>query len=123
MFLKQLQTAMEILSDLISDESTRTHLIQLFNEYGSHESKEANYVKCLDLFDMYLQAYEYEMLNQIELNEFFGNVPKHLEDRSDFNPQIKAWLRELMEIRENKVNILVEDSNMNTILRNFIKRN
>jgi len=97
--------------------------VDLFNEYTSHESQEAKYVKCLDLFDMYLQAYEYEILNNIELTEFFSSVPKHLSDDSDFHPKIKEWIKELMTIRERKINILSKDSNLNTILKNFLNKN
>ena len=112
---------MKTLANLLSDESVKNHIMQLYTEYSSHTSKEARYVKCLDLFDMYLQAYEYELLNNADLSEFFSNVPKHLCDTSDFDPQIRAWLKELMRIRADKLNILSKDSNLNTILRNFLK--
>jgi len=72
---------------------------------------------------MYLQAYEYEILNNIELTEFFSSVPKHLSDESDFHPKIKEWIKELMSIRERKINILSKDSNLNTILKNFLNKN
>ena len=113
---------METLSACLEDFSIRNRLIELFDEYESQKTNEAKYVKCLDLFDMYLQAYEYEMINNIELTEFFGNVPKNLSDSNDFDPKIKEWIVELMNIRERKINILSKDSNLNTILKSFLQK-
>ena len=71
---------------------------------------------------MFLQAYEYEQLHQVDLQEFFGKVPKYLSSQSNelFDSQIKNWIIELMKIRENKSNILPSDSNLNTILKNYL---
>ena len=116
------KSAMEKLSSLINEPDIRKHLMDLFNEYTSHISEEAKYVKCLDLFDMYLQAYEYEIINDIELTEFFSTVPNNLSASSDFHPKVKEWISELMKIREKKINILSKDSNLNTILKNFLNK-
>ena len=113
---------MGTLCDLIDEFSVKDHLKQLFEEYSSHASNEANYVKSLDLLDMYLQAYEYELINGVRLDEFFSGVPKNISDSSSFDPQIKKWIKELVELRENKSNILPRDSNLNTILRDFLKK-
>lgn len=113
---------METLCGLINEPNTKKHLMDLFTEYTLHESAEAKYVKCLDLFDMYLQAYEYEILNNIELTEFFSTVSKNLSDSSDFHPNIKEWINELMTIRQKKINILSNDSNLNTILKSFLNK-
>jgi hypothetical protein len=68
---------------------------------------------------MFLQAYEYELLNNISLDEFFSKIPNYLSD-STFDSQIKQWIHELMNLREKKINILPFDSNLNTILRNYL---
>ena len=83
----------------------------LYEEYSAHMSREAKYVKSLDLLDMYLQAYEYELLQNCNLEEFFGKVPRYLADDSPFEPQVKRWLSELMRLRETRVNVLAADSN------------
>lgn len=95
----------------------------LFEEYSNHESDEAKYVKSLDLFDMFLTAYEYEFIHKIDLSEFFKNVPICLSEKSFFTPQVKAWTRELMNLRENKIDFRPFDSNMNTILKDILLRN
>lgn len=65
---------MEHITKLINDEnsSTSKHIKDLYDEYSSHKSEEANYVKSLDLLDMYLQAYEYEQINKTNLDEFLA---------------------------------------------------
>jgi hypothetical protein len=70
---------------------------------------------------MFLTAYEYELIYHIDLSEFFSNVPKCLDETSFFTPQVKSWTRELMKLRENKVDIRPFDSNMNTILKDILK--
>lgn len=67
---------------------------------------------------MFLQAYEYELLHKINLDEFFVKIPNYLSDPT-FDSQIKQWINELMKLREKKINILPNDSNLNTILRNY----
>ncbi len=94
----------------------------LYTEYEQHTSPESNYVKSLDLFDMYLQAYEYEHDQNMNLNEFYANVPFILENvvnnkNRSFSPQIKTWLYELNTVRDDKKNLLPFDSNLNTILK------
>ncbi|CAF1080854.1 unnamed protein product, partial [Brachionus calyciflorus] len=59
--------AFQKLSDFIKDNPNSSHFKKLIEEYSSHLTPEAKYVKNLDLFDMYLQAYEYEQLNNIKL--------------------------------------------------------
>ena len=98
----------------------KEHLTKLYAEYSEHRSPEANYVKSLDLFDMFLQAYEYELLQRKELAEFFSSVPKCLAAESSVEPQVKEWIKELMALREKKANILPHDSNLNTILKDII---
>ena len=111
---------MDSLTGMIKESPGSQRIKEVYDEYSAHSSKEAKYVKSLDLFDMYLQAYEYELLQGIDLSEFFSNVDKNLSDSSFFEPQVKLWLKELMHLRENKVNILAKDSNLNTILRDIL---
>ena len=62
--------AFEKLYEFIKDNENSDHFKKLVDEYTAHSSLEAKYVKNLDLFDMYLQAYEYEQLNDVKLDEF-----------------------------------------------------
>lgn len=71
---------------------------------------------------MFLTAYEYELIHKVDLTEFFSNVPKCLEDSSFFSPQVKSWVAELMKLRENKVDIRPDDSNMKTILKHILSK-
>ena len=105
---------------MISDHKCSQHIKVLYEEYSAHTSPEANYVKSLDLFDMYLQAYEYELLHKTDLSEFFHKAPQFVAETSFFEPQVKAWLNELISLRENKVNLLPYDSNLNTLLKNIL---
>lgn len=98
----------------------KEHMTKLYTEYSEHKSPEANYVKSLDLFDMFLQAYEYELLQNRDLTEFFNSVPKCLSDGSSLEPQVKGWIKELMSLREKKINFMPHDSNLNTILKDII---
>ena len=115
---------MNSLTQMVGDEEQRNgaFMRRLFDEYSSHETAEARFVKTLDLLDMYMQAYEYEMLTGLDLTEFFSNVPKCLAEESFFEPEVKEWLKQLMELRDKKLNALPLDSNMNTVLRDVLKR-
>ena len=105
-----------------ADSERGKEMKELYKEYNSHSSDEAKYVKSIDLFDMFITAYEYELIHKVDLTEFFSNVPKCLDDSSFFTPQVKRWIEELMKLRENKVDIRPTDSNMNTILKDILTR-
>ena len=116
-----LKSAMAKLTEMISNyHEAKKHMQELYEEYSAHKSPEANYVKSLDLFDCFLQAFEYELLFQIDFSEFWRIVPECLSKSSFFEPQVKGWLEELLEFRENKINLLPKDSNLNTLLRDII---
>ena len=101
------------------DDVNGSYLFNLFNEYEEHKTKEANFVKSLDLFDMYLQAYEYEKLHtDLDLSDFFSKIPNDLLETNGHDDIIKSCLKELLEIRNKKLNCLPFDSNLNTILKN-----
>jgi 5'-deoxynucleotidase YfbR-like HD superfamily hydrolase len=114
---------MSSLANMIENRESKQHIQNLYAEYSAHMSGEANYVKSLDLFDMYLQAYEYELLYDSDLSEFFQKVPHYLSESSFFEPQVKGWLNELLKIRNNKINILPYDSNLNTLLKDILNKN
>jgi 5'-deoxynucleotidase YfbR-like HD superfamily hydrolase len=105
------------------DQLNGNYILNLFNEYEEHHSNEAKFVKSLDLFDMYLQAYEYESLNEnkIDLSEFFSKIPSYLledsNEEKDEDNLIKKCLKELLEVRNKKLNYLPPDSNINTVLK------
>lgn len=103
------------LKSFIKENSNCERFNQLVEEYNSHSSAEAKYVKNLDLFDMYLQAYEYEILNEMKLDEFFSSI-----DSIQFEPNLKKLIDELMHIRKNGLNFLPKDSNLNTILKFYL---
>lgn len=89
---------------------------EIYEEYTKQESKEAKFVKSLDLFDMYLQAYEYEKLNDGKnLEEFYESV----ECKQNSLPkQTQKWLSQVKQIKDK--NYLPSDSNLNTILKDFL---
>ena len=105
-------------------ESKRGREIQLlYDEYTKHDSEEAKFVKSLDLFDMFLTAYEYELTQNIDLSEFFSQVPKCLDEKTSFfTPQVKEWTKELIQLRQNKVDLRPYDSNLNTILKEILNK-
>lgn len=108
---------MDRLTGYVSPSPASERLKSLYEEYAAHESAEAKYVKSLDLFDMFLQAYEYEQLQGVRLDEFFAHVDKH-----SFEPQVKEWIDELMHVRNSQINILPKDSNLNTILKHYLNK-
>ena len=109
------------LTGMISENSkSKKHIQEVYEEYSAHSSPEANYVKSLDLFDMFLQAYEYELLYKRDFTEFFNSVPKCLAEGSSMHPQVKEWVKELIQTREKRVNLLPRDSNLNTLLKDII---
>ncbi|RNA22689.1 Vesicle-associated membrane 7 [Brachionus plicatilis] len=110
--------AFQKLQSFIKENSSSDRFNQLVEEYSSHSSAEAKYVKNLDLFDMYLQAYEYEILNDAKLDEFFSSI-----DSINFEPNLKEIIEELMNIRNKGLNFLPKDSNLNTILKFYLPIN
>lgn len=68
----------------------------LFDEYESQESKEAQLVKDYDLFDMILQAFEYEKRDETpnRHDEFFVNTKGKF--RNEF---VKKLVEELYQQR------------------------
>jgi 5'-deoxynucleotidase YfbR-like HD superfamily hydrolase len=115
------KSAMEDLLKMLGKSSCVEHMSGLYEEYVSNSSREAKFVKSLDMFDMYLQAYEYELMNKIDLSEFFSSVEENMSHQSYFDEQVKEWLRELIDLRSKKINRLPKNSNLNTILKDYLK--
>jgi len=67
--------------------------IQLWEEYHFTSSPEAQFVKQLDKLEMALQARIYEILQPVELPEFFSSVDGQIED-----PGLKSILDNLKTI-------------------------
>lgn len=72
-------------------------MYDLWREYESQSSPEANLVKQLDKFDLIAQAYEYELESQKPkyLQEFFNSTSKSIKDEP-----ILSWSKHLLEERE-----------------------
>ncbi|KAK6531791.1 hypothetical protein TWF694_002957 [Orbilia ellipsospora] len=71
-------------------------LAELFEEYEAQKTKEAVFVKDIDVYDMILQAFEYEKESKGKKNlERFMRAERRLQTE-----YVKGWNRELMEERE-----------------------
>jgi hypothetical protein len=107
------------------DEDASALFAELYAEYEKHESDEAKYVKSLDLLDMYIQAYEYEKLTGKPLEDFFAGAQSILNDEKAerVTPQVKQWIKHIVEVRSKGTNLLPPDSNMNTILKEYFLKN
>ncbi|KAK6352348.1 hypothetical protein TWF730_009178 [Orbilia blumenaviensis] len=76
-------------------ETVAKELIELFEEYEAGTTPEAVFVKDIDVYDMILQAFEYEKNTAGEKNlERFMRAEKRL--RTDY---VKQWNKELMDER------------------------
>ncbi|KAF3924414.1 hypothetical protein AA313_de0207105 [Arthrobotrys entomopaga] len=71
-------------------------MVELFEEYEAQETKEAVFVKDIDVYDMILQAFEYE-------KEYKGkkSLQRFMKaERRLKTEYVKGWNRELMEERD-----------------------
>jgi putative hydrolase of HD superfamily len=118
-FCYEIKEAMAKLIGFLGENSSISkHVKKVYAEYAAHESEEAHFVKSLDLLDMYLQAYEYELINpELDLTEFFATAEKF-----SFKSPVREWVKELLDLRATKAQILPKDSNLNTILRFYLKK-
>lgn len=93
--LREHKAIIEI-SALLS-QSNREEMMKLFDEYESQETKEAQLVKDFDLYDMILQAFEYEKRDQSpnRHDEFFINTKGRFK-----NEFVKKLVEELYQQRE-----------------------
>ncbi|CAF5131126.1 unnamed protein product, partial [Rotaria sp. Silwood1] len=85
------------------------------------KTNEANLVKDLDIFDMLVQAYEYEKIQGENgfLEEFFKSSVNKVQ--TDI---VKKWLQELIQCRSSTKQVqLPSDSNLNTMLKHVLYDN
>jgi len=68
--------------------------LELWLEYEECSTREAQLVSQIDKFDMYVQAYEYEEAQGLDLAEFFKGAAETIK-----HPEMKSWLHELLTRR------------------------
>ncbi|XP_014676664.1 PREDICTED: HD domain-containing protein 2-like [Priapulus caudatus] len=78
------------------DKEPSEEIYSLWEEYEAQETPEARVVKDLDRFDMVLQAYEYERLEDRpgELQDFYRSTQGSFK-----HPDVIAWMSELHRLR------------------------
>ncbi|CAF1002677.1 unnamed protein product [Adineta ricciae] len=109
--------AMLYLTSLLPADVGR-EIFSLFNEYADQKTSESKFVKDLDIFDMLLQAYEYEKLQSDGefLEDFFTGSVHNI--KTDI---VKQWLKQLMDCRASGEQFqLPTDSNLNTMLKHIL---
>ncbi|XP_041361679.1 5'-deoxynucleotidase HDDC2-like [Gigantopelta aegis] len=94
---KKEEAAMGYISSLV-ESSVGREIYCLWKEYEDQSSAEAAYVKDLDKFEMILQAYEYEQLEDKPkcLEEFFASTKGKFQ-----TDQVKQWVESLESVRSN----------------------
>lgn len=94
--LREHKAILEICSLL--DKTSSEEVLKLFEEYENQETAEAQLVKDFDLYDMILQAYEYEKRDQApnKYEEFFINTKGRF--KTDF---VRKLVDELQKQRED----------------------
>lgn len=91
------KAAMDELSSLVGHEAGK-EIYDLWEEYESQKTREAQFVKDVDRFEMILQAFEYENEeNRAQgLQEFFDST-----DGKFKHPLVKSWVQELYQLRNS----------------------
>mmetsp|Transcript_16142 Transcript_16142/g.21214 ORF Transcript_16142/g.21214 Transcript_16142/m.21214 type:complete len:365 (-) Transcript_16142:549-1643(-) len=85
--------------DILRDHKVGKMLRSLWQEYEDRESIESSLVKDFDLFEMILQADEYEISNpSVNLEEFFKSVEGRIK-----HPEVQAWHKELLQQRGERL--------------------
>ncbi|XP_077488301.1 5'-deoxynucleotidase HDDC2 [Amblyomma americanum] len=89
--------AMDSLAKLV-DKVSAEEFKSLWEEYEAQNSPESKVVKDLDMFDMILQAHEYEveMQDPGRLQEFFDSTNGRFQHRI-----VKQWTEELYKLRDS----------------------
>lgn len=97
--LKLEAEAMASLGKLV-DSASAAEFRSLWEEYEAQETMEATVVKDLDMFDMILQAHEYEvdMKDPGRLQEFFDSTNQKFK-----HPIVKQWAEELYKLRADNL--------------------
>ncbi|KAM0755387.1 hypothetical protein T439DRAFT_1981 [Meredithblackwellia eburnea MCA 4105] len=93
---REKKLALEAICALLGEPSLQSLRIrELWNEYEDRETPESKVTKDLDLFELCLQAHEYEQSQQTKgLQEWFLDTVPRIQ-----HPTIKKWTTELMERR------------------------
>lgn len=90
------QAAMRELTELLGNSVSRKRIIDLWHEYEERESEESKLVKDLDLFELCLQAYEYEAALGIkDLQPFWQGAALKVS-----HPQVQRWVKGLLKKRQ-----------------------
>jgi len=89
------KAAMNHIQSLL-DSEVGNEMYQLWEEYESQTSEDAKFVKDLDMFDMIVQAYEYETMHDRpqQLSDFF-----HSTQGKFHTDLVRSWVDELNERR------------------------
>ncbi|XP_064597413.1 5'-deoxynucleotidase HDDC2-like [Liolophura sinensis] len=94
---KREEAAMKYICRLVNPD-LGTELYSIWEEYENQTSKEAEFVKDLDRFEMILQAHEYEQDDQqkVNLQEFFDSTRGKFQTKT-----VDEWSKGLEEIRNS----------------------
>eukprot|EP00128_Syssomonas_multiformis_P001169 Colp12_sorted_trinity150504_noHs@8867 len=85
-----------IRDDLLEGSAVGHEMYDLWMEYEKQETKESNFVKDLDKFEMIVQAFEYEKAQNRpgELAQFFNSTQGKFK-----HPLVKQWVADLVARR------------------------
>ncbi|CAG8450720.1 6734_t:CDS:10 [Diversispora eburnea] len=76
--------------NLLENSPQSQEIFALWQEYEDNSTNEAKFVKDIDKFEMIIQAYEYELSENKDLEQFFEIT------KGKFNhPEVKCWVEEL----------------------------
>ncbi|XP_046343596.1 5'-deoxynucleotidase HDDC2-like isoform X2 [Haliotis rufescens] len=98
---KKEKTAMKHICSLV-EESVGQEIYSLWQEYEDQSSKEAEFIKDIDRFEMILQAFEYEQMDMKPryLQDFFDSTKGKFKTE-----QVKAWVQSLEATRNTTPNM------------------
>eukprot|EP00274_Cyanoptyche_gloeocystis_P004037 CAMPEP_0196652494 /NCGR_PEP_ID=MMETSP1086-20130531/1819_1 /TAXON_ID=77921 /ORGANISM="Cyanoptyche gloeocystis , Strain SAG4.97" /LENGTH=194 /DNA_ID=CAMNT_0041983083 /DNA_START=50 /DNA_END=634 /DNA_ORIENTATION=- len=82
--------AMKKIKEIFGDSPVGDELQSLWHEYEEGNSKEVQYVRDFDKFEMIVQAYEYEKAQGVDLQQFFDSTKDVFT-----TPTVRAWAEEL----------------------------
>lgn len=85
----------EALTSLVKTLPNENNISSLWNEYEDRITKESQTVKDLDLIEMVLQAFEYELASpEKNLQEFFDSIENKIK-----HPEVISWEKSLRKRR------------------------
>ena len=74
-------------------------IFDLWNEYEQRKTKESIFVKSVELFEMFLQAWEYEQSQKVDISSWFEG--KENWDKIK-DPEVRKLILEIVEKRKRK---------------------